>query len=154
MTRLAEEGSHYFTIITTPIVLLQMMRWLTISCLLLPIIIASASAQWSWGGGDKETKEVEQNPSELLEGETVQAEAQENNSESNSTVLDGIVDELISRKQGRSLGGFDDVYSNPTITAALDAGDDLEARNLIKQRLCTLGLMQVSIPTLVRAFKQ
>lgn len=145
MTRLAEEGSHYFTIITTPIVLLQMMRWLTISCLLLPIIIASASAQWSWGGGDKETKEVEQNPSELLEGETIQAEAQENNSESNSTVLDGIVDELISRKQGRSLGGFDDVYSDPTITAALDAGDDLEARNLIKQRLCTLGLMQVSI---------
>lgn len=123
------------------------MRWLKLSCLLLPILLASTSAQWSWGGEDKENKEVEEKSSELLEGETIPATAaaaQEKTSEPNGTVLDGIVDELISRKQGRSLGGFDEVYSDPTISEALDAGDDLEARNLIKQRLCTLGLMQVS----------
>ncbi|XP_035446891.2 uncharacterized protein LOC118273840 isoform X2 [Spodoptera frugiperda] len=119
------------------------MRWSTITFILLPIIIASTTAEWSWGGKEdsKPTDEPQQNASTLLQGEQL-PEAQDKNLESNSTVLDDIVDELVSRKQGRSLGGFDDVYSDPTIKEALDAGDDAEARNLIKGRLCTLGLIQ------------
>lgn len=122
------------------------MRWFTVTCILLPLIIASTTAEWSWGQDSKTEDKNEQISTELLQGEEM-PEAQEKSAESNSTVLDDIVDELISRKQGRSLGGFDDeVYSDPTIKEALDAGDDAEARNLIKGRLCTLGLIQVSIP--------
>lgn len=122
------------------------MRWTKVTFLLLPTILASTNAEWSWGGeaDTKTTGQPEQKPSALLEGEQL-PEAQEKSFESNSTVLDDIVDELVSSKQGRSLGGFDDVYSDPTIKDALDAGDDAEARNLIKGRLCTLGLIQVRI---------
>ncbi|CAH2039689.1 unnamed protein product, partial [Iphiclides podalirius] len=119
------------------------MRWSLLSCLLLSVTIAVASAEWSWGDdkNNNERNERKEKTSELLEGEQLTV-AQEKNLESNETVLDGIVDELINGKQGRSLGGFDEVYGDPTIKEALDAGDDTEARNLIKDRLCTLGLIQ------------
>ncbi|XP_059054086.1 uncharacterized protein LOC131848296 isoform X2 [Achroia grisella] len=122
------------------------MRWFTFSCILLSLLLGSTLAEWSWGEkSSDQTKELDnQKSTELLQGEKL-PEAQEKNFESNSTVLDDIVDELVSSKQGRSLGGFDgvdDVYSDPTIKEALDAGDDAEARNLIKGRLCTLGLIE------------
>ncbi|XP_026762413.2 uncharacterized protein LOC113521174 isoform X1 [Galleria mellonella] len=122
------------------------MRWFTFSCILLSLLLSSTLADWSWGEkSDDQTKELDtQKSTELLQGEKL-PEAQEKKFESNSTVLDDIVDELVSSKQGRSLGGFDgvdDVYSDPTIKEALDAGDDAEARNLIKGRLCTLGLIE------------
>lgn len=123
------------------------MQLFTISCLILSLVITKSSADWSWGNEKSETNPEfeEQKPTELLQGEEL-PEAQKKSSESKSTVLDDIVDELVSRKQGRSLGGFDDdVYSDPTIKKALDAGDDSEARSLIKERLCILGLIQVSI---------
>ncbi|XP_060802516.1 uncharacterized protein LOC106134916 isoform X1 [Amyelois transitella] len=119
------------------------MRWFTISFILLPFILANATAEWSWGDKSKDQVETarEQKSTELLEGEENQPQAEDKNYESNSTVLDDIVDELVSNKQGRSLGGFD-VYSDPSIKEALDGGDDPEARNLIKERLCTLGLIE------------
>ncbi|CAH0584213.1 unnamed protein product [Chrysodeixis includens] len=119
------------------------MRWSTVTFLLLPIIFAYATADWSWGadGDSKPSEQVDQKDTSLLQGEQI-PETQERRFESNSTVLDDIVDELVSGKQGRSLGGFDDVYSEPTIKDALEAGDNAEARNLIKGRLCTLGLIQ------------
>ncbi|XP_045517203.1 uncharacterized protein LOC123709724 [Pieris brassicae] len=115
------------------------MRWFTI-CGVLLVTIASTSAEWSWNNDDT-NKDVDSKPksTELLQGEEI-SEAEDKNGD--GTVLDGIVDELVSNKQGRSLSGFDDVYSDPTIKEALDAGDDTEARNLIKGRLCTLGLIQ------------
>lgn len=122
------------------------MRWSLFSCLLLSVTIAVASAEWSWGDDRKnnEQDEHKEKTTELLQGEQLTV-AQEKSLETNETVLDGIVDELINGKQGRSLSGFDDVYGDPTIKEALDAGDDSEARNLIKDRLCTLGLIQVSL---------
>ncbi|XP_026316903.1 uncharacterized protein LOC113228002 isoform X3 [Hyposmocoma kahamanoa] len=122
----------------------QTMQLFTISFLIISLRITNSHADWSWGNEKSETdaKFEEQKPTELLQGEEL-PEAQRKSGESNSTVLDDIVDELVSRKQGRSLGGFDeDVYSDPTIKQALDAGDDAEARSLIKERLCTLGLIQ------------
>ncbi|XP_023936776.1 uncharacterized protein LOC112044986 isoform X2 [Bicyclus anynana] len=118
------------------------MRWLTHLGILL-LTIASISADWSWGGddADKNLEQENDKPAELLQGEETVV-AQENKYNTTGSVLDDIVDELVSSKQGRSLGGFDDVYSDPTIKDALDSGDDIEARNLIKGRLCTLGLIQ------------
>ncbi|XP_038223321.1 uncharacterized protein LOC119840688 isoform X1 [Zerene cesonia] len=117
------------------------MRWFSICCVLL-FAIASTSADWSWNE-DKSDKHTENEPksSDLLEGEEM-ANAEDKKSNNDGSVLDDIVDELVNSKQGRSLGGFDDVYSDPTIKEALDVGDDTEARNLIKGRLCTLGLIQ------------
>lgn len=121
------------------------MRWFICFCVLL-LSIASTSADWSWGGDDSDKKDEPSNakPTDLLQGEEIDT-AQAKNFNSNGTILDDIVDELVSNKQGRSLSGFDDVYSDPTIKEALDSGDDSEARNLIKGRLCTLGLIQVSL---------
>ncbi|XP_063535594.1 uncharacterized protein LOC134745481 [Cydia strobilella] len=120
------------------------MRWFTTTSILLALAIARTTAEWSWGGDakDKDAK-PEEKPTELLEGEEA-PDADKKSSDSAGTVLDDIVDELVSNRQqqGRSLGGFDDVYSDPTIKEALDSGDDAEARNLIKGRLCTLGLIQ------------
>lgn len=49
----------------------------------------------------------------------------------------------MSQRQGRALQGYDEVYSDPNVQEALQKGDDGEARNIIKDRLCYLGLMQV-----------
>ncbi|KPJ16833.1 Serine proteinase stubble [Papilio machaon] len=118
------------------------MRLSLSSCLLLSITIAVVAAEWSWGNEkNTEAEEQKEKSTELLEGEHLTV-AQDKSLETNETVLDGIVDELINGKQGRSLGGFDEVYGDPTIKEALDSGDDTEARNLIKDRLCTLGLIQ------------
>ncbi|XP_046968672.1 uncharacterized protein LOC124536225 isoform X2 [Vanessa cardui] len=116
------------------------MRWFIFCCVLL-LTIANISADWSWGGDDNTKNDNINKSTELLQGEEI-IDAQDKHFNTNGTVLDDIVDELVSSKQGRSLSGFDDVYSDPTIKEALDAGDDREARNLIKGRLCTLGLIQ------------
>lgn len=56
---------------------------------------------------------------------------------------DELIDSILqSNRQGRNLDGFDEVYSDPTVQNALQKGDDSQARNLIKEKLCTLGLMQ------------
>lgn len=57
--------------------------------------------------------------------------------------IDDVIDSILdSNRQGRNLDGFDEVYSDPTVQDALQKGDDSQARNLIKDKLCTLGLMQ------------
>ncbi|CAK1556200.1 unnamed protein product [Leptosia nina] len=117
------------------------MRWTTIFGVLI-LSIASTNADWSWNDDKSNAnEEAKTKTTELLQGEEI-SKAEDKNANSDGNVLDDIVDELVSSKQGRSLSGFDDVYSDPTIKEALDAGDDTEARNLIKGRLCTLGLIQ------------
>lgn len=64
---------------------------------------------------------------------------------SNSTdaSADDVIEEIInSKKQGRSIEGLEDVYSDANIQEALNIGNDIEARNLIRDKLCDLGLMQ------------
>lgn len=57
--------------------------------------------------------------------------------------VDELIDSILaSNRQGRNLDGFDEVYSDPTVQNALQKGDDSQARNLIKEKLCNLGLMQ------------
>lgn len=66
---------------------------------------------------------------------------------SNSTAaeasFDDVIDEIIdSSHQGRSIEGLDEVYSDPTVKQALLSGDDSQARNLIRDKLCSLGLIE------------
>lgn len=118
------------------------MRWPSITFLLLPLLIASTTADWSWGAESNDKAEDQTaEKSELLQGEVLPKNEEK---KAESDIAEDFVEKIISNKQGRSLGDFDDdVYSDPTIKEALDAGDDVEARNLIKDRLCTLGLVQV-----------
>lgn len=51
---------------------------------------------------------------------------------------------LVSNRQGRNLEGYDEVYSDPNIKNALQLGNDTIARTYIRDKLCTLGLMNVS----------
>lgn len=66
---------------------------------------------------------------------------------SNTTVADASFDDVIeeiidSSRQGRNIDGLDEVYSDPTVKQALLNGDDTQARNLIRDKLCDLGLME------------
>ena len=57
--------------------------------------------------------------------------------------LEDVIDEILSsNRQGRNVDGLDDVYSDPSVKEALLNGDDAQARNLIREKLCSLGLMQ------------
>ncbi|XP_019766389.2 uncharacterized protein LOC109541840 isoform X2 [Dendroctonus ponderosae] len=65
------------------------------------------------------------------------------NAPQNATDMEKVIDEILgSQRQGRALQGYDEVYSDPNVQEALQKGDDGEARNVIKDRLCYLGLMQ------------
>lgn len=70
-------------------------------------------------------------------------EANYNQNDTASFTIDDVIESILaSNRQGRNLDGFDEVYSDPTVQDALQKGDDTQARNLIKDKLCTLGLMQ------------
>lgn len=62
--------------------------------------------------------------------------------ETNVNEIDKVIDTiLMSGRQGRNLDGFDEVYSDPNVQEVLQKGDDRQARNVIKDKLCSLGLM-------------
>jgi len=60
--------------------------------------------------------------------------------------IDSVIDNiLVSNRQGRNLEGYDEIYSDPNVKNALQLGNDTIARTYIKDKLCSLGLMNVSI---------
>ncbi|SPP87065.1 uncharacterized protein LOC117588921 isoform X2 [Drosophila guanche] len=67
--------------------------------------------------------------------------------QSNSTSeIDTIIEQLLnSRREGRNLGEYDAVYADGNIDQALQQGNDMQARNLIRDKLCGLGLMSCEI---------
>ncbi|XP_011642596.1 uncharacterized protein LOC105430640 [Pogonomyrmex barbatus] len=54
------------------------------------------------------------------------------------SVIDNI---LVSNRQGRNLEGYDEIYSDPDVKNALQLGNDTIARTYIRDKLCSLGLM-------------
>ncbi|XP_060534721.1 uncharacterized protein LOC132707072 [Cylas formicarius] len=61
----------------------------------------------------------------------------------NSTDSDALIQEILtSTRQGRALDGYDEVYSDPSVQEVLQKGDDVEARSVIRERLCFLNLMR------------
>ncbi|XP_030079630.1 uncharacterized protein LOC111604655 isoform X1 [Drosophila hydei] len=66
--------------------------------------------------------------------------------QSNATEIDTVIDQLInSRREGRNLGEYDAVYADGNIDQALQEGNDMQARNLIRDKLCGLGLMSCDV---------
>lgn len=59
-----------------------------------------------------------------------------------NTTVDTVIDTiLMTGRQGRNLDGFDDVYNDVSVQDAINNGDDRQARNVIRDKLCSLGLM-------------
>lgn len=115
------------------------------------ILIQSSIAEkreWSWGQDSEDLngfKPIIDNP--LLQ-DTIAAETsllEQQGPLLNTTQEEQVIDSIIqSGRQGRNLDGYDEVFTDPNVKEAIQKGDDREARNVIKERLCSLGLMQVS----------
>lgn len=118
--------------------------WLALSA----ITISSAeedSRLWSWNQNTEPTQPTK----ERYQIENGDAGNDAGNGDANIQPdadflsVDAVIDTILAtNRQGRNLDGFDEVYSDPTVQDALQKGDDTQARNLIKEKLCSLGLMQ------------
>ncbi|KAF5304055.1 hypothetical protein FQA39_LY01840 [Lamprigera yunnana] len=92
---------------------------------------------WSWNGDDPKPSEF-LNQDELEQSETILFESTDN-----KTTVEEIVNSILaSSRQGRNLNGYDELYNDPSVQEVLQKGDDVEAKNIIKDKLCSLGLMQ------------
>jgi hypothetical protein len=61
---------------------------------------------------------------------------------------ESLIDSIVSSsRQGRALeqDGYNQVASDPQVRQAIEAGNDSEARHFIREKLCNLGLMTVSV---------
>jgi hypothetical protein len=61
---------------------------------------------------------------------------------------ESLIDSIVSSsRQGRVLqqDGYNQVASDPQVRQAIEAGNDSEARHFIREKLCNLGLMAVSV---------
>lgn len=118
----------------------------TIVWLAVFVTIATAyddqSKQFSWFTNSEQTSQTKHQYK--IESNTGNENYDNNNqNDTVSFTLDDVIETILaSNRQGRNLDGFDAVYSDPTVQDALQKGDDTQARNLIKDKLCTLGLMQ------------
>lgn len=108
------------------------MRPLQVSYLFLSLtlICIAAEEEWSWGSGKKKDAEIPKKSDSTAEG----------------SVSPNVVEEIItSGRDGRMLAGFNDVYQDQDVQDAIASGNDTHARSLVRERLCGLGLMAVSV---------
>lgn len=76
-----------------------------------------------------------------VEQQLIQEYPTQNQNATDATV-DELIDEIItSSRHGRNVEGLEEVY-DLNIKEALNNGNEIEARNLIRDKLCDLGLMQ------------
>lgn len=114
-------------------------------------LIAAEESSWSWGG--ESLNNFEKAGFQLNEGEdlvqaessqqgTVQEKEKADDKQDDEELVDTILE---SSRQGRNLDGLDEVYADPNVQGALQKGDEPETRNIVREKLCDLGLMQVTI---------
>lgn len=112
-------------------------------CVLALCLCASTNA-WSWEDSPKEDTKVE----EVVEVEEapIQETKTSTKRETNATEIEQVIESILnSGRQGRNIKGYDEIYTDPSVQEILQkdvSSDDPEARNIIKDRLCSLGLMQ------------
>lgn len=127
--------------------------------LLIQCTKANEQNPWSWNDSSDDDKitvkhEAEAIPRVLqrqdnyeaihsIEQQEIQEFQSNGNGNGTDASLEDVIDEILSsNRQGRNVDGLDDVYSDPSVKEALLNGDDAQARNLIREKLCDLGLMQ------------
>lgn len=114
-----------------------------IACLV--ALAASTNAEWAWGGSNSE--QTTNSPSAAESAHLTKAVFLDSVAQ-NSTNVDSIIDTIVrSGREGRTLGedAYQQVASEPAFKRALASGDDAQARQFVKDRLCHLGLMTVSL---------
>lgn len=102
--------------------------------LLLASLSVHCDEEWSWGGTKQKT-ESENKPKSDTTAEAI-----------NPNVIDEII---TSGRDGRMLSGFSDIYEDQDVQDAISSGNETHARSLVRDRLCGLGLMAVSILTCI-----
>lgn len=102
------------------------------------IAVAAEDEQPMWGGDDDS---FSPSNADYLGQESTISNVTDSQAQSDE-VIDTILE---TGRQGRNLDGFDEVYSDPSVQEALQKGDDAEARNVIRDKLCDLGLMDCSV---------
>lgn len=123
------------------------MRFHNIAFLAILFCVKAEENGWSW---NKESNS--QNP-KSEKAYLVQTDGEENESSAshliedniniNDSVVEQIVEDIIkSDRKGRNIDQYHEVYSDPSVKDALQNGNEGEARNVIKDRLCYLGLVQ------------
>jgi len=113
-----------------------------IACLV--ALAASTNAEWAWGGSNGE--QTTNSPTAAESAHLTKAVFLDSVAQ-NSTNVDSIIDTIVrSGREGRTLGedAYQQVASEPAFKRALASGDDAQARQFVKDRLCHLGLMAVS----------
>ncbi|KAM8710902.1 hypothetical protein ACLKA7_017517 [Drosophila subpalustris] len=111
-------------------------------------LAATVAADWDneWAPMDAESMLSRRSAEpENVQGRNYAVHERES-TQSNATEIDTVIDQLInSRREGRHLGDYDAVYADGNIDQALEQGNDLQARNLIRDKLCGLGLMSCDV---------
>lgn len=115
-----------------------------VTSLLVALALPTVTA-WSWDGKAEDSTDTKaEEPLEVAESMkllTGEVPIDRVGTEANATAVDEIVDSILtSGREGRNLNGFDDLYKDPTVAEAIQNADDVSARNLIKDKLCDLGL--------------
>lgn len=113
--------------------------------LLVHCTLAEEALSWSWGK-DAKSETDDSKPEETTELPQTEGRSlySDQDLSLNDTDVDTIIEDILSStRQGRNLQGYDEVYTDPDLQEAIQKGDNSEARNIIKEKLCSLGLMQV-----------
>uniref|UniRef100_A0A8D9AKY0 Phenoloxidase-activating factor 2 n=1 Tax=Cacopsylla melanoneura TaxID=428564 RepID=A0A8D9AKY0_9HEMI len=105
---------------------------LLVSALLL--VYASTGHAWSWGSKGEDAKTSE--PSAQT-AETSSPSTSPSTGESSADIVEDIIN---SGRQGRNLQGYDEIYADEGVQNVLKSDNFTQARHLIKDRLCDLGL--------------
>lgn len=117
----------------------MVIKTVAIAAILLCTVFAEEQPKW---GGNFEPSNTDylslESNNPIGQGSTATNETNASNENELDKVIDTI---LMSGRQGRNLDGFDEVYSDPSVQEVLQKGDDRQARNVIKDKLCSLGLM-------------
>ncbi|XP_036148082.1 uncharacterized protein LOC118644183 [Monomorium pharaonis] len=94
----------------------------------------------TFDGPDAQQKESQQQP--LFYNANIQSGASGVADVVSQQSVDSVIDNiLVSNRQGRNLEGYDEIYSDPNVKNALQLGNDTIARTYIRDKLCSLGLM-------------
>ncbi|KAJ6641906.1 hypothetical protein Bhyg_06851 [Pseudolycoriella hygida] len=116
----------------------MLIKTVAIAAVLIFTVFADEQPKW---GGNFEPSNTDYLS---LESNNPIGQGSQSTNETNVTndELETVVDTILtSSRQGRNLDGFDEVYSDPNVQEVLQKGDDRQARNVIKDKLCSLGLM-------------
>ncbi|XP_043260666.1 uncharacterized protein LOC122402150 [Colletes gigas] len=104
----------------------------------------SEGREWSWqnedtqsiGGSQQDTTDKRNVAESNASVENVDDRSREHRS------AESLIEEiLVSNRQGRNIEGYDQVYADPDVKNALQIGNDTIARSYIRDKLCSLGLM-------------